>query len=86
VNGNRQQPQQQPQQQQQQQQGLQPGQQQQQQQQQRRIHFYALDSQDPAVLWRVAPGFIVVYDADLAFLRQLEVYQVKNMSYLVLYS
>jgi hypothetical protein len=35
-----------------------------------------LDSQDPAVLWRVAPGFVVVYDADLAFLRQLEVYQV----------
>jgi hypothetical protein len=48
----------------------------QQQPQQRRIHFYALDSQDPAVLWRVAPGFVVVYDADLAFLRQLEVYQV----------
>jgi hypothetical protein len=40
------------------------------------VHFYALDSQDPFVLWRLQPGFVLLYDSDLSFLRQLEVYQV----------
>jgi hypothetical protein len=62
---------------------LQKQQQQQQQQQQWQegeavpaVQFYSLDSQDPFVLWRVRPGFVILYDADLSFLRQLEVYQV----------
>lgn len=64
-----------PEQQQQQQQGPPP--QQQQQDVSRGVHFYALDSQDPFVLWRLQPGFVVLYDADMTFLRQLEVYQVR---------
>lgn len=41
-------------------------------------HFYALDSQDPFVLWRLQPGFVILHDWDLSFLRQLEVYQVSE--------
>jgi hypothetical protein len=50
------------------------------QQQQQRLHFYAFDSQEPFVLWQVQPGSVVLYDSDLAFLRQLEVYQVSRLA------
>jgi len=50
----------------------------QQQQQPAQTHFYALDAQDPFVLWRLQPGFVILYDWDLSFLRQLEVYQVSQ--------
>jgi hypothetical protein len=43
-----------------------------------KVLYHALDSQDPFVLWRVQPGFIILYDPDMAFMRQVEVYQVRG--------
>ena len=35
--------------------------------------FTALDSHDPGILERLQPGYVVMYDPDIAFIRQLEV-------------
>ena len=35
--------------------------------------FYALDSRQESILWDVKPSFVVVYDPDITFVRQLEV-------------
>ena len=37
------------------------------------VVFYALDSRQESILWDVKPGFVVVYDPDVTFVRQLEV-------------
>eukprot|EP00198_Chlamydomonas_reinhardtii_P001852 XP_001691188.1 predicted protein [Chlamydomonas reinhardtii] len=34
------------------------------------VHFVALDAHDEFVLWRLRPGVIIMYEPDLAFLRQ----------------
>ncbi|GLI60024.1 hypothetical protein VaNZ11_002089, partial [Volvox africanus] len=42
------------------------------------VHFVSLDSHDEFVLWRLKPSFVIMYEPDLAFLRQLEVYQAER--------
>lgn len=37
------------------------------------VHFCALDGRDMGVLWDVQPAFVIMYDPDIAFVRQLEV-------------
>lgn len=37
------------------------------------VVFYALDSRQESILWDVNPAFVVVYDPDVTFVRQLEV-------------
>lgn len=37
------------------------------------VHFCALDGKDMGVLWDVHPAFVIVYDPDISFVRQLEV-------------
>ena len=37
------------------------------------VEFYALDSRQESILWDVQPVFVVVYDPDVTFVRQLEV-------------
>ena len=37
------------------------------------VEFYALDSRQESILWDVKPAFVVVYDPDVTFVRQLEV-------------
>ena len=37
------------------------------------VVFYALDSRQESILWDVKPAFVVVYDPDVTFVRQLEV-------------
>jgi hypothetical protein len=37
------------------------------------VHFFALEGKDMGVLWKVRPAFVIVYDPDIAFVRQLEV-------------
>lgn len=37
------------------------------------VVFYALDSRQESILWDVKPSFVVVYDPDITFVRQLEV-------------
>jgi hypothetical protein len=37
------------------------------------VTFHALESRNDGVLWDVQPAFVVVYDPDVAFVRQLEV-------------
>ena len=44
---------------------------------QQRVEFYALDSSDYGVLHRLMPSCVIMYDADVTFLRQLEVYQAR---------
>ncbi len=39
------------------------------------VVFYALDSRQESILWDVKPAFVVVYDPDVTFVRQLEVQQ-----------
>jgi len=39
------------------------------------VVFYALDSRQESILWDVKPVFVVVYDPDVTFVRQLEVQQ-----------
>lgn len=38
------------------------------------VVFYALDSRQESILWDVKPAFVVVYDPDVTFVRQLEVH------------
>ena len=38
------------------------------------VEFYALDSRQESILWDVQPVFVVVYDPDITFVRQLEVW------------
>ena len=38
------------------------------------VAFYALDSRQESILWDVKPAFVVVYDPDVTFVRQLEVW------------
>ena len=42
----------------------------------RNVHFYSLDEKDEWVLWRVKPEYVVFYSLDVAFLRQVELFQV----------
>ncbi|GFR49035.1 hypothetical protein Agub_g11058, partial [Astrephomene gubernaculifera] len=44
----------------------------------RDVHFVSLDSHDEFVLWRLQPGWVVMLEPDLAFLRQVEVYQAER--------
>lgn len=37
------------------------------------VAFHALDSRVDGVLWDVAPAHVIMYDSDIAFVRQLEV-------------
>ena len=37
------------------------------------VVFYALDSRQESIVWDVKPAFVVVYDPDVTFVRQLEV-------------
>ena len=37
------------------------------------VVFYALDSRQETILWDVKPSFVIVYDPDITFVRQLEV-------------
>ena len=37
------------------------------------VHFVAIDGKDMGVLWEVQPTFIIVYNPDISFVRQLEV-------------
>lgn len=51
------------------------------------VVFYALDSRQESILWDVKPAFVVVYDPDVTFVRQLEVQppscaQAENQQYL----
>ena len=39
------------------------------------VEFYALDSRQESILWDVQPVFVVVYDPDITFVRQLEVWR-----------
>lgn len=39
----------------------------------RGVCFAALDSHQEGLLWDVCPAFVVMYDPDVAFIRQLEV-------------
>ena len=44
------------------------------------ITFYALDSRQETILWDVKPAFVVVYDPDVTFVRQLEVHALMHCS------
>ena len=37
------------------------------------VHFFAVDGKDMGVLWEVQPAFVIVYNPDISFVRQLEV-------------
>lgn len=37
------------------------------------VHFFATDGKDMGVLWEVQPAFVIVYNPDISFVRQLEV-------------
>ena len=37
------------------------------------VYFCALDSKDVGVLWEIEPAYVIVYDPDISFVRQLEV-------------
>ena len=39
----------------------------------RGVMFYALESQQESLVWQVQPTHVVLYDPDIAFIRQLEV-------------
>lgn len=43
------------------------------------VEFYALDSRQESILWDVQPVFVVVYDPDITFVRQLEVWHACSM-------
>lgn len=42
------------------------------------VHFLALDSHDHFLLWELEPQYVIMYDLDVEFLRQLEIFKVKN--------
>ena len=44
------------------------------------VTFYALDSRQETILWDVKPAFVVVYDPDVTFVRQLEVWSLAAMA------
>ena len=37
------------------------------------VHFYNLESKEEGVLWDVKPSYVIMYDPDMAFIRQIEV-------------
>ena len=37
------------------------------------MHFYNLESKEEGVLWDVKPSYVIMYDPDMAFIRQIEV-------------
>ena len=39
----------------------------------RDVFFHSLDGKDMGILWEAQPCFVVMYDPDVAFVRQLEV-------------
>lgn len=41
------------------------------------VHFLSLDSQNPFLLWELEPQYVIMYDLDVEFLRQLEVFKVR---------
>ena len=41
------------------------------------VHFHSLDSHDEFILWDVQPRFLVMYDMDVSFMRQIEVFKVR---------
>jgi DNA excision repair protein ERCC-4 len=42
------------------------------------VQFLALESQDVMRLWEAQPAFVVMYDPDVAFTRQLELYKASR--------
>jgi hypothetical protein len=44
----------------------------------RGVCFAALDSHQEGLLWDVCPAFVVMYDPDVAFIRQLEVVAMQH--------
>lgn len=46
------------------------------------VEFYALDSRQESILWDVQPVFVVVYDPDITFVRQLEVWHDWSMHHM----
>lgn len=44
----------------------------------RNVYFYALDSRNESILWQIRPQYVVMYHPDVAFLRQVEVFQVEH--------
>ncbi|KAL0051045.1 hypothetical protein WJX82_001096 [Trebouxia sp. C0006] len=47
------------------------------------VVFYALDSRQESILWDVKPAFVVVYDPDVTFVRQLEIYKAERPEWAV---
>lgn len=45
------------------------------------VRLLALDSHDDVRVWEEAPAFVVMYDPDIAFIRQLEVNQCDNVPF-----
>lgn len=37
------------------------------------VSFHALESRNDGILWDCAPACVIMYDSDVAFVRQLEV-------------
>lgn len=42
------------------------------------VRFVALEGHDVMSLWEACPAFVVMYDPDVAFTRQLEVYKASR--------
>ncbi len=37
------------------------------------VRFYNLESREEGILWDTKPSYVIMYDPDMAFIRQLEV-------------
>lgn len=37
------------------------------------VRFYNLESKEEGILWDVKPSYVIMYDPDMAFIRQIEV-------------
>ena len=44
------------------------------------VHFVAIDGKDMGLLWEVQPAFVIVYNPDISFVRQLEVQSTSRQS------
>ncbi|KAK9857610.1 hypothetical protein WJX84_003319 [Apatococcus fuscideae] len=42
------------------------------------VRFYNLESKEEGVLWDVKPSYIIMYDPDMAFIRQIEVFKAEQ--------
>ena len=47
------------------------------------VHFHSLDSNNESILWETDPDIVVMYHPDTAFVRQVELYQVLQPSFLI---